>query len=68
LNLKLQESSDECETCISYEDFIEMVQIKNTPKNKSHYWEIKNDSRWQFNPDEEIIDEDEYSFSRRDFS
>lgn len=60
---------DEYGTNISFEEFLNLVESKQiNNENKSHYLEIKNNPEWDFNSENEIIDEEGYSFSRLEFS
>lgn len=59
---------DEYNSDIPLDEFIEMINKKNISTNKSHYWEMKNDTQWSFNAEEECIDDEGHSFSRREFS
>jgi len=69
VDFKTARIEDEYSANISFEEFLDLVHSKQAnDNNKSHYWEIKNDSRWTFEPENELIDEEGYSFSRRDFS
>ncbi len=61
----IDEYKDEC----SYKEFVEMVDFKFTkPENKSHYWYMKDDTQWKFDEENELIDLEGHSFSRREFS
>lgn len=52
----------------SLEEFEKLVRDKFIDKNKSHYWEVKNDTRYPMDAERELIDEEGHSFSRTDFS
>ncbi len=59
------EYRDDC----SYQDFVTLVLTKFAMEsNKSHYWELKNDIRWTFDEERELLDPEGHSFSTTDFS